>query len=132
MTAAAELLARLEQHHITATLDPDGTVHLHGPNDDVPDRVRELVAKYEPQLRGLIAYRQHHLAAGEPAAWCNRCGTTVTQYDPDGRAWCDPCLTAHTTRIVCEAFPESEIETETTPTTSKDNSPQLTLTQTKD
>lgn len=131
MTIATELLARLDQHHITADLGADGTITLHA-DDPIPAKVEQLVAKYEPQLRGLIAYRHSHLAGGEPACWCNRCGSTVTQYTPDGTAWCDPCLNAHATRLVGEAFPESEIVEEVTQPNTELAEPQLTLTSEKD
>lgn len=130
MTVATELLARLEHRGIAATLDPDGTVLLEAP-DPIPPKVEQLVAKYQEPLRGLIAYR-HALLGGEPACWCNRCGATVTQYDPDGTAWCTPCLQAHATRTVTEAFPESEIETEVTPNHKQRHSSQLTQTKTKE
>lgn len=113
MTVAAELLARLEQHHITAHVASDGRIELSGPR--VPEKAQRLAEKHTGPLRGILEHRAY-LETGEPAEWCNRCGATVTQYDPDGKAWCDPCLAAHATRIITEAFPESEIVEEATPT----------------
>jgi len=131
MTVAAELLARLEHHHITAEVGADGTIHLHA-DGPIPAKVEQLVAKYEPQLRGLITHRARLTAGGEPACWCNRCGATVTQYDPDGTAWCDLCLVTHAARLATTGFDSAEVVEEVTAPPNQATDPQLTLTQEKD
>lgn len=104
-TQAEHLLDRLDHHGITAQLAADGTVTLDGL---VTERAIRIVRKHEAALRGLLAYRRHE-AGGDPSAWCWRCGADVTQFTPDGTAWCDPCLVAHTARTVLQAFPDSEL-----------------------
>lgn len=104
MSVAKALLDRLTARHITATVTADGHVHLDGPA--IPDQARDLVAKHEIPLRGLLAH-QTYLQGGDPAAWCHRCGTDVAQFSADGTAWCDRCVIANAAHLL-EALDEPQ------------------------